>query len=165
MFILLDRYVLRLTRISFAIGTAMFPILMLVIMFNVIMRYMFSFGSIELEEFQWHIYAIGFLFCLPMLIREDGNVRIDIIYEKLSSGAKKYFDIFGYSILALPFVLIICWFSYKYFWTAWILNESSEFPSGLPARYIIKFALFYAFVNLSLEILVKITSLIKGQKT
>ena len=37
-------------------------ILLAVIVVNVISRYVFSQGHIELEELQWHLYSIGFIF-------------------------------------------------------------------------------------------------------
>ena len=35
--------------------------LIVVIMVNVVCRYFFSEGFIQLEELQWHLYATGFL--------------------------------------------------------------------------------------------------------
>lgn len=158
----MSRYLDSLTNATFVVGAAMFPLLMLVIVFNVIMRYLFSFGSIELEELQWHLYAAGFLLCLPKLVREDGNVRIDIIYSKLSERSKRIVNIVGYSLLALPFVVLFVWFARNFVWFSWILNESSEFPSGLPARYIIKFVMLLAFINLGLEVIAKLIGHLRG---
>ena len=36
-------------------------VLVAVIILNVILRYVFKSGMIELEELQWHLYAIGWL--------------------------------------------------------------------------------------------------------
>ena len=41
------------------IASWLYPILMLVIVVNVILRYAFSFGSIEIEELHWHLYSIA----------------------------------------------------------------------------------------------------------
>ena len=45
-----------------------------VIALNVTLRYAFGSGRIELEELQWHLYAVGFL-VLTVLYRMVLNVR------------------------------------------------------------------------------------------
>ena len=43
-------------------------LLMLVILVNVISRYLFNQGFIQLEELQWHLYATGFLLGLSFAV-------------------------------------------------------------------------------------------------
>jgi len=40
-------------------------LLLIIIVLNVVMRYLFGLGRIEFEEIQWHLYAIGFLLEYP----------------------------------------------------------------------------------------------------
>ena len=62
-------------------------ILVAVILINVILRYVFRNGMIELEELQWHLYAIGWLVGLSSTYVVDGHVRVDVLTDKL--GYKK----------------------------------------------------------------------------
>ena len=58
--------------------------LVAVIILNVILRYIFKSGMIELEELQWHLYAIGWLVGLSSTYIVDQHVRVDVLTDKLS---------------------------------------------------------------------------------
>ena len=53
-------------------------VLILVIVVNVTMRYVFGEGRIEFEEIQWHLYAVGFLIGLATCMDSNNHVRVDI---------------------------------------------------------------------------------------
>ena len=53
--------------------------LVAVIILNVILRYIFKSGMIELEELQWHLYAIGWLVGLSSTYIVDQHVRVDVL--------------------------------------------------------------------------------------
>lgn len=139
---------------SFYLSAALYPVLMAVIVFNVFLRYGFSIGSIELEELQWHLYSAAFLLGLAHVFRMDANIRVDFLSRRFSQRKKLNVELMGLLLLALPFLAIFTYFAYFYFQKAWMLNEVSPHSSGLPARFIIKFVLFFAFLSLLLQALV-----------
>jgi len=116
----------------------LYPVLMLVIVFNVILRYAFGIGSIELEEVQWHLYSTAFLLAFAYTYVDDAHVRVDVVYAGLSPRKQAWIDLFGCLFLLLPFTGFLIYYSVPYAIEAWVLNERSEMPSGLPARYVIK---------------------------
>ena len=61
-------------------------LLMLVILVNVISRYLFNQGFIQLEELQWHLYATGFLLGLSFAVTQDVHVRVDVLRERWSQN-------------------------------------------------------------------------------
>ncbi|MEC9267931.1 MAG: TRAP transporter small permease subunit [Pseudomonadota bacterium] len=142
----------------FAVAAVLYPILMAVIVFNVILRYGFSIGSIELEEIQWHIYSAAFLLGLADVFRKDANIRVDFLARVFSERARGLADIILLALLALPFVGLFAYFAWGYFLTSWELGEVSPHSSGLPARYLIKFVLFFAFLVLFLQIVETLAS-------
>ena len=74
-------------KLSLKIGgmvSYIWVVLLGVIVTNVILRYAFSEGRIELEELQWHLYSIGFLFGLSFALTTDSHIRVDILHEKFS---------------------------------------------------------------------------------
>ena len=79
-------------------------ILVAVIILNVILRYVFKNGMIELEELQWHLYSIGWLVGLSSTYIVDSHVRVDVLSERLDYRKKLWFELFGILILFLPFV-------------------------------------------------------------
>ena len=60
-----------------------------VIVVNVISRYLFSEGFIELEELQWHLYATGFLLGLSYALVQDAHVLSFILFTGFLPEASK----------------------------------------------------------------------------
>jgi len=54
-------------------------ILMTVIVFDVITRRFFVLGSTKLQELEWHLHAVLFLFCLGWAYLSNAHVRIDLV--------------------------------------------------------------------------------------
>lgn len=131
-------YIESLTITVGRLASWVYPLLVFVVCINVIMRYGFSIGMIEMEEVQWHLYSIGFLLAIAWTYAEDEHVRVDLIHHNLNKRAKAYIEFFGCLFLLLPFSAFLTYYSYDFVLYSWQLKEGSDNPSGLPARYIIK---------------------------
>ncbi len=123
-------------------------VLLIVIIGNVILRYAFSQGMIELEELQWHLYAIGWLMALSSTFVLDGHVRVDILHASISSKAKMWLELIGLLLLFLPFVVFVMYHSISFVELSWTTNERSTSANGLPARWIVKGFLLFSFALL-----------------
>lgn len=137
----LDRFTRGVDAFNTRVGKAsswIYPLLMIVIVFNVILRYAFGIGSIELEEVQWHLYSAAFLLAFAYTYVDDAHVRVDVVYATLPPRKQAWIDLFGCLFLLLPFTGFLLYFSVPYFADSWALGERSDMPSGLPARYVIK---------------------------
>ena len=80
------QYLEKLTRLVNFIGELfswLWLVLLFVIIGNVILRYAFSQGMIELEELQWYLYAAAWLIGLSYTFISDDHVRVDVIQENL----------------------------------------------------------------------------------
>ena len=130
------------------VASWLYPILMLVIVVNVILRYVFSIGSIELEEVQWHLYSMAFLLGFAYAYVDDAHVRVDVLHTRFSPRRKAQVEILGCIFLLLPFAGLLVYYSWPYFLESWAFNERSDMPSGLPARYVIKLVLVIGFAML-----------------
>ena len=73
-----------------------------VIVVNVISRYLFSEGFIELEELQWHLYAVGWLVGLSSTYVVDLHVRVDVLTDSMAYKRRLWFEFFGILLLFLP---------------------------------------------------------------
>ena len=125
-------------------------ILVAVILFNVILRYVFRNGMIELEELQWHLYAIGWLVGLSSTYVVDGHVRVDVLTDKLDYKKKLWFEFFGILFLFLPFIILVFIYSIPFFELSWASSERSTSANGLPARWFVKGFLVFGFFLLLL---------------
>ena len=142
-----------LDRIVYAVGEVfhwIWIVLLAVIIINVILRYVFSRGMIELEELQWYLYAVGWLIGLSYTFISDDHVRVDVLHEKLSYRGKLWFEMGGLLLLFLPFVLFVVIYAVPFVELSWETNERSTSANGLPARWLVKGFLLFSFVLLVL---------------
>ena len=142
-----------LDRIVYAVGEVfhwIWIVLLAVIIINVILRYVFSRGMIELEELQWYLYAVGWLIGLSYTFISDDHVRVDVLHEKLSYRGKLWFEMGGLVLLFLPFVLFVVIYAVPFVELSWETNERSTSANGLPARWLVKGFLLFSFVLLVL---------------
>ncbi len=134
-------------------GSFVLPVLMLVVVGNVVARYGFGLGLVELEELQWHLNAITVMLCLAYAYKHDSHVRVDILRDGWSARRKAAVELAGILLLLLPFTIGIAWFAWGGFAYSWSIGEGSPMPSGLPARYLVKLLLFVGFFLLILQAL------------
>ncbi len=132
-------------------------ILLAVIVVNVISRYVFSQGHIELEELQWHLYSIGFIFGISYAYQSDTHIRVDILYESFSDPIKAWIELYGTLLFLVPFIILILVFSIQFVSSSWSVGEVSSSPGGLPFRYLIKAALPTGFLLLLLAVVSRLT--------
>ncbi len=134
-------------------------ILMLLICFNVAARYLFNNSEAWRTELEWHLFALIFLLGAGYALKHDKHVRVDLFYANFSDKQKALVNFIGTLVFLIPWCAIIIFASYKYGHSAWLMNEGSP-DNGLPARYLIKFAITLGFGLLLLQaIALLITSL------
>ncbi|MCH9739409.1 MAG: TRAP transporter large permease subunit [Epsilonproteobacteria bacterium] len=125
--------------------------LALLVGYDAMMRYLFSEGSIALQEIEWHIFDIVFLFGLAYALKHDKHVRVDIFFSHYSTQTKAMVQIFSMLILLIPFSLFFLNGAFEMTLQSYVQNEVSSDPGGLEYRFFIKGVLFIAFVLLVLQ--------------
>ncbi|MEW8462374.1 MAG: TRAP transporter small permease subunit, partial [Candidatus Thiodiazotropha endolucinida] len=112
--------------------------LILVIVVQVVMRYGFNKGMVPLEELMWHLYAVAFMFGMAYAVTNDSHIRVDVVHMALPKRVQHLFEIVGILLLLMPVLWIL--FDHSLGWAieAYRVNESSQNPTGLPYRWIIK---------------------------
>lgn len=131
-------------------ASILWTILVLVIVFQVFLRYALGLGSIMLEETQWHLYAVGFLLGISFTEMRERNVRIDVLAERFARKTRLWVEFIGIVFFLLGFSLLVIWFAVPYVITSWELSEVSAAPGGLPYRWLLKSFLITAFALLAL---------------
>ena len=130
-----------LNRIINAVGNLCSLLMILMILnvfYDVVMRYFFNDVSIGMQELEWHLFAAMFMFGIGYTLKDDGHVRVDVIYDQLSAKKQAFINIAGSLILALPFTLLTLYFSWDYAYEAFQMGEGSPDPGGLPHRWVIR---------------------------
>ncbi len=126
-------------------------ILVLLVFTDVVLRYAFSSTSAWVTELEWHLFALIFLLGAAYGLKEDKHVRVDLFYAKYSERRKALVDLVGTLLFLVPWCVVIIMTSFRYAENSWYFGETSPDPGGLPARYLIKFAITVGFVLLLLQ--------------
>lgn len=126
-------------------------LLVITVFYDVIMRYVFKSGSIAVQEMQWHIFSVIFLIGAAYTLKQDGHVRVDILYTNFSKKTKAWVDFLGAFIFLIPFSIIVIISAKMFIIGSWNVNEISPDPGGLPYRYLLKAMIPTGFVLLILQ--------------
>lgn len=128
-------------------------VLVLLVGYDVSMRYLFQSGSIGIQELEWHLFSIIFLIGAAYTLKHDEHVRLDVLYRSkfLSDKHRAFIDAFGSLFILLPFCILIVISAWPFISQAYIYNEASPDPGGLPARWIIKSMIPLGFALLILQ--------------
>jgi TRAP-type mannitol/chloroaromatic compound transport system permease small subunit len=130
--------------------------LITVIVVAVVLRYAFGIGLIELEELQWHLYALGFLVGLVACATRDRHVRVDVLRERMSPRTRNWVDLYGILLLQIPFVVLVFWSALPFVADSFTVGERSASAGGLPFRWLLKSVLPISFALLSVATLAQL---------
>ena len=130
-----------------------------VIVLNVLLRYAFSEGRIELEEIQWHLYSTGFMFGLSYAFQADAHIRVDVLHERFSLELKAWIDLYGIVLFVLPFTALMLIYGIPFVMDSYETKEVSPSPGGLALRWLIKSVLVLGFSLLALAAFARLTRL------
>ncbi|MGB5396044.1 MAG: TRAP transporter small permease subunit [Gammaproteobacteria bacterium] len=114
-------------------------LLMVIITFIVvILRYLFDYGSIALQESVTYMHATLFLVGAAWTLQHNAHVRVDIIYNRCSDKTRALIDLLGSVFLLMPLMLFIAWISWYYVADSWSVYEGSQEAGGLPGVFALK---------------------------
>ena len=125
-------------------------VLIIVIILQVVLRYVFGRGLVVLEEVQWHLYAIGIMFGFSYALVHDSHIRLDLLHDRFPKRRKEKVEIFGILFLLMPMIIVILIHSWPFLLDSIRINERSDAPMGLCCRWFIKAFLPVGFIMLGL---------------
>lgn len=169
MLLTLEKSINRLMDWVGGLATLILIVLVAIVTYNVIGRYVFRSSSIGLEELSWHLYAAVFLLGIPYGLKSRAHVRVDLFFERLSPKTQALIDLFGTVLFLVPFCGVVIWGGFLFTAEAWSLGdrpddltglikqifqtgvgEKSQDPGGLLNRWIIKGVIPFSFLFLLL---------------
>ena len=122
-----------------------------IIVINVVSRYVFDEGRIELEELQWHLYSVGFLFGMSYAYQADTHIRVDLLHERMPPRLQAWIELYG---IGCSCYRLLPDSDLQRALRDLILRTQRGFsvPGGLPLRWLIKAALPVSFTLLLLSV-------------
>ena len=143
-------------------------IMVLNVFFVVVLRYIFSYGAIWMQELYVWNHSIVFLLGAGYTLLHNGHVRIDLIYRTASLKYKSIIDIIGSIVFAIPVIYCIFLKSLPMVQRSWGVLEKSAEAGGRPGIFLFKsvllvFCILFGlqFISLALK---SISSLIINKK-
>lgn len=126
-------------------------LLVLLVVYDATARYLFSTGSVALQELEWHLFDIVILFGIAYTLREGAHVRVDIFYASFSQKTKALINIISSLFFVLPFSFLIIYIGIDFVSMSYLQNEASSNPGGLEYRFLVKALMPISFAFLSLQ--------------
>jgi TRAP-type mannitol/chloroaromatic compound transport system permease small subunit len=124
--------------------------LVLLMSYNVLLRYFFRTGSVALQEMEWHIMAFLVLICMCYTTLKDGHVQVDILFSRFPDRLKRIIALLSMSAMVVIAALLLK-LSIPYVMQSYSIGESSPDPGGLPNRWMLKALLPAGFALLLLQ--------------
>jgi TRAP-type mannitol/chloroaromatic compound transport system permease small subunit len=78
------------------------------------------------------MHAFVFMVGAAYTLQQDGHVRVDIFYRKMTPKGRALVDLVGVLIFLLPLTLFLAFKAYDYVLASWGLHEASRESGGLP---------------------------------
>jgi TRAP-type mannitol/chloroaromatic compound transport system permease small subunit len=117
---------------------------------NVVLRYLFSFGSVWAQELEWHLLAPLILFGIAYALLKGEHVRVDVLYAGFSARGKERVNLAS-AVLCLAISVIIVYVSIHYVQQSYVIDEKSPDPGGLTHRWVLKALIPAGFALLALQ--------------
>lgn len=96
----------------------------------------------KFQEMEYYIHTVVFSGWMGYNYAINAHPRVDSYTETLPFHVRAWLELIGCLIFALPFMTLIVWHGWDFFWSSFWQNESSEHVAGLPYRWIVK-GIFY----------------------
>lgn len=140
------------TRAIGKVATALLILLVALIGWNVLGRYVGGGASVGMQELEWHLLVPIVLIGMTVLMRENGHVRVDMFYSRMSLRTRHILDLLS-MLCGVVMAILMIKYSIGFVDSSWSIGEGSPDPGGLPARYILKAMIPVGFALFALQCL------------
>ncbi|MBI1392228.1 MAG: TRAP transporter small permease subunit [Alphaproteobacteria bacterium] len=104
----------------------------------VVLRYVFGWNSIFLQESVTYFHGATFLLAVGYAFLTNDHVRVDILYSKASLRRRAAIDLIGIYLFLFPFALLLVAMAAPYVANSWSAREGSAEQSGIQAIFLLK---------------------------
>lgn len=119
---------------------------------DVILRYLFRIGPMDLQELEWHLISPIALIGMCYAQRHGDHVKVDIIYDKFPEKTKNIIDLLA-ALITITVSVLIIYFAIGFVDQAYFIDEGSPDPGGLPHRWLLRSFIPVGFAILTMQAL------------
>ncbi len=146
------RYLEILTSAPGYLGSALIIPLTVAICYEVFVRYLFRSPTTWAFEFGYLVMGFHFLLGGALTLKKQEHVRIDIIYNKLSTKNKAFVDLTFYLFLIIPCLSVLSFRLFLHTQNSFLSNETTGQSAWNPPIWPMHFVLFLSFFILFLQV-------------
>ncbi len=143
-------YLDRVSKYAGYMAAVLVVFLSLLVAYDAGMRYLFSTGSLILQEVEWHLFDTIFLLGLAYALKHDKHVRVDIFFERYSQDIRAIVQILSMLLLVVPFTLLFISDTFDMVKQSIFQHEVTQ-DSGKIALWFIKSVLLGALILLLIQ--------------
>ncbi|MGB7335898.1 MAG: TRAP transporter small permease subunit [Salaquimonas sp.] len=128
----------RLHRTTMAFCGLMFLVMVTSTATSVVMRYVFSYGALWLQDLSLYSFGLFAILSIPCAMATDKHVRVDIFRQNQLPETQALIDriaIFG--LLFPVFILLVC-YAFGDALYSFAIREGSPQIGGLPFYFLVK---------------------------
>ncbi len=125
--------------------------LMAVTLGSIVLLARFDTGFVWLQELVIYLHAMAFMTAAAYTLLNDGHVRIDLLYSRMSVRGQALVNALGVLFLLLPSCAVILHYSASYVLGSWQIMEGSPEAGGIPASFLLKSFIWVYAILMSLQ--------------
>lgn len=128
----------RLHRVTLAISVALFGVMFAVQLVIVLMRYVMGVGFLQLQDVVGYSFACLVVLTVPLALRTDRHVRVDILRAGFRKRLNRRIDRAGHLLFTLPVFGLLFWNALPLVANSWAILEGARETGGLPGLFLVK---------------------------
>ncbi|WP_321344726.1 TRAP transporter small permease subunit [Breoghania sp.] len=132
---------LIIDRVNSTVGRAIawaMPLMVIIQVAVVLMRYVFGLGSIWMQESIVYLHAATFMLAGAYTLSVDAHVRVDIFYREARPRVRALVDTVGAAFFLVPMCFVILDYAWPYVVRSWSILEGSRETSGIQGVFLLK---------------------------
>lgn len=146
-------------KINDAASWLIYP-LVFVVMYEVVMRYIFTNPTNWVYDMTWILYAVFVFLGGAYALHTGTHVKADIIYNMLPKKGQIIFDIISYCVFFFPVMGILVYSTWTYFLKSFAMGDVSPATTWGPLLWPTKLILCISMVMLLLQGIVEFVNAI-----
>jgi TRAP-type mannitol/chloroaromatic compound transport system permease small subunit len=152
----LVRAVDGVSRVFGAIAAALVIVLVVLMLYDVVLRYVFNAPTIWGNDLNTWLMGASFVLSIAYAMSTDSHVRVDLLYDRRTRPRIRIFDLVGLTAIVLPTVAWITLGLFDHFMTAYQTGERSGSGGWNPIVWPFKLVLLVGFAIFTVQIVAEI---------
>jgi TRAP-type mannitol/chloroaromatic compound transport system permease small subunit len=148
-----------ISRLLGYVGAVLVMLLVVLMVYEVIVRYVLSAPTIWGYEITSWVMGGSFVLAIAYALATDSHIRIDFAHDILGRRAGRMIDLCGYVLFILPLLVWLTWGLWDYFYGAFKTGERSGQSAWNPVVWPFRLILFVGVLVWTLQVIAEIVKL------